>query len=90
MESVGEIQLAGFAEDRDANAQRLLIDAHGSPVADAVWALYWHTLSHSGPIPTLIEWDNDVPDYGTVVAEVSLARAALADEASRRNHYSAA
>jgi len=90
MESVGEIHLAGFAEDRDVNAQRLLIDAHGSPVADAVWALYWRTLSHSGPIPTLIEWDNDVPDYGTVIAEVSLARAALADEASRRNHYSAA
>ena len=90
MESVGEIHLAGFTEDRDANAQRLLIDAHGSPVADAVWALYWRTLARSGPIPTLIEWDNDVPDYGTVIAEVSLARAALADEASRRNHYSAA
>jgi uncharacterized protein len=90
IEAVGEIHLAGFAEDRDGNAERFLIDAHGSPVADAVWALYWRALSRSGPVPTLIEWDNDVPDYGTVVAEVALARAALADEARRRNRCSAA
>ena len=90
IEAVGEVHLAGFAEDRDANAERFLIDAHGSPVADAVWALYWRTLARSGPVPTLIEWDNDVPDYGTVVAEVALARAALADEARRRNRCSAA
>jgi hypothetical protein len=90
MHLVGEIHLAGFAEDRDAADQRLLIDAHGSPVANAVWALYWRTLARSGPIPTLIEWDNDIPDYGTVVAEVSIARAALADEARRQNRCSAA
>lgn len=90
MELVGEIHLAGFAEDNDGDAQRLLIDAHGSPVADAVWELYLLTLARSGPIPTLIEWDNDIPDYGTVIAEVSLARAALMDEARRRNHCSAA
>ncbi len=90
IEAVGEIHLAGFAEDHDTNAERFLIDAHGSPVADAVWALYWRTLARSGPVPTLIEWDNDVPDYGTVVAEVALARAALADEARRRNRCSAA
>ena len=89
IEAVGEVHLAGFAEDRDANAERFLIDAHGSPIADAVWALYWHTLARSGPVPTLIEWDNDVPDYGTVAAEVALARAALADEARRRNRCAA-
>jgi uncharacterized protein len=90
IELVGEIHLAGFAEDQDADAGRLLIDAHGAPVADAVWSLYRRTLARSGPVPTLIEWDNDVPDFATMVAEVSLARAALAEQASRRNPRRAA
>jgi uncharacterized protein (UPF0276 family) len=84
IEFVGEIHLAGFAEDRDANAGRLLIDAHGAPVADAVWSLYRRTLARSGPVPTLIEWDNDVPDFATMVAEVALARAALVEQRDRR------
>jgi uncharacterized protein len=90
IEFVGEIHLAGFAEDQDANAGRLLIDAHGAPVADAVWSLYRRTLARSGPVPTLIEWDNDVPDFASVVAEVSLARAALVEEARRRDRRHAA
>jgi uncharacterized protein (UPF0276 family) len=90
IEFVGEIHLAGFAEDQDANAGRMLIDAHGAPVADAVWSLYRRTLARSGPVPTLIEWDNDVPDFAAVVAEVSLARAAMAEEASRRDRRRAA
>ena len=90
IEFVGEIHLAGFAEDQDANAARLLIDAHGAPVPDAVWSLYRRTLARSGPVPTLIEWDNDIPDFATVVAEVSLARAALAEEARRRDRHRAA
>jgi uncharacterized protein (UPF0276 family) len=90
IEFVGEIHLAGFAEDQDANAGRLLIDAHGAPVADAVWALYRRTLARSGPVPTLIEWDNDVPDFATMMAEVSLARAALTEEARRRDRRRAA
>jgi uncharacterized protein (UPF0276 family) len=90
IEFVGEIHLAGFAEDQDADAGRLLIDAHGAPVADAVWSLYRRTLARSGPVPTLIEWDNDVPDFTSVVAEVSLARAALVEEARRRDRRRAA
>jgi uncharacterized protein (UPF0276 family) len=90
MQLVGEIHLAGFAEDSDGNAERLLIDAHGAPVAEAVWSLYRRTLARSGPVPTLIEWDNDVPDFATVVAEVSLARAALAEQARRGNRHRAA
>jgi uncharacterized protein (UPF0276 family) len=90
IEFVGEIHLAGFAEDRDANGARLLIDAHGAPVADTVWSLYRRALARSGPVPTLIEWDNDVPDFASVVAEVSLARAALVEEARRRDRRRAA
>jgi uncharacterized protein (UPF0276 family) len=53
-------------------------------VADAVWSLYRRALARSGPVPTLIEWDNDVPDFATVLTEVSLARVALAEEAGHR------
>jgi uncharacterized protein (UPF0276 family) len=90
IEFVSEIHLAGFAEDQDADAGRLLIDAHGAPVAEAVWSLYRRTLARSGPVPTLIEWDNDIPDFATVAAEVSLARAALTEEARRRDRRHAA
>ncbi len=73
LDEVGEIHLAGYAEDVADDGSRLLIDNHGSPVADDVWALYAHVLNRSGPIPTLIEWDNDVPDYVQLRAQAELA-----------------
>jgi uncharacterized protein (UPF0276 family) len=68
-----EIHLAGFAEDLDGAGDRLLIDAHGSSVTDAVWALYDTALSLTGPQPTLIERDNDLPDFATLLQEAQLA-----------------
>ena len=73
MEHVGEVHLAGFAEDRDDLDARLLIDAHGSPVADIVWLLYRRTLARLGPVPTLIEWDNDVPSFPVLAREAARA-----------------
>lgn len=72
--AVAEIHLAGFAVDRDASGDRLLIDSHGSPVADAVWALYRRTIDRLGARPTLIERDKDVPALAVLVAEASRAR----------------
>jgi uncharacterized protein (UPF0276 family) len=72
--AVGEIHLAGFAEDRDAAGDRLLIDTHGSPVDEAVWQLYRHAIDRVGPVPTLIERDHDVPTLATLIAEASRAR----------------
>ena len=63
LDAVGEIHLAGHAHDHEA---ALLIDDHGAPVADAVWRLYEHVLARTGPVATLIEWDNDVPAYGVL------------------------
>jgi uncharacterized protein (UPF0276 family) len=82
---VGEIHLAGFAEDSDSAGARLLIDAHGTPVAAAVWNLYRYALERTGPVATLIEWDNDVPPFERLVeeagrAEVCLVAAAAAVE----------
>jgi uncharacterized protein (UPF0276 family) len=71
--AVGEIHLAGFAEDRDGAGARLLIDHHGSPVDTAVWALYQHALEHLGPVPTLVERDNDVPALHVLEAEAQRA-----------------
>jgi uncharacterized protein (UPF0276 family) len=58
LHAVGEIHLAGFAEDADSLGDRLLIDDHGAPVDDAVWALYRQALERVGPVATLIERDN--------------------------------
>ncbi len=75
---VGEIHLGGHDEDRDAHGQRLLIDSHGAEVVDPVWDLYRETIALAGPKPTLIEWDNDVPDWPVLAAEAARAAAILA------------
>jgi len=75
---VGEIHLAGFFEDSDADGALLLIDAHGSAVASAVWDLYAYVLARTGPVATLIEWDNDIPAFGRLVEEAGRADACLA------------
>lgn len=74
---VGEIHLAGHAGDTDDAGRPLLIDAHDREVADRVWALYERALSRTGPVPTLIEWDNDVPEWPVLAAEAARAEALL-------------
>ncbi|NJS38288.1 MAG: DUF692 domain-containing protein [Rhodobacteraceae bacterium] len=74
---VGEIHLGGHDEDRDDHGQRLLIDSHGAPVVDPVWALYAHVIARGGPRPTLIEWDNDVPDWPVLQDEAARAAKVL-------------
>ena len=73
-QAIGEIHLAGFAEEQDASGDRLLIDTHGAPVDDAVWALYRRVIERLGPVPTLIERDNHVPALGVLAAEAGWAR----------------
>jgi uncharacterized protein len=75
---VGEIHLGGFAEDTDESGAALLIDSHSTSVAETVWRLYEHAVSRAGPVPTLIEWDNDVPSFATLAAEAARADAVLA------------
>ena len=77
LEHVGEIHLGGHDEDEDDHGKPLLIDSHGAPVVDPVWALLDHTLSLSGPRPILIEWDTDVPKWPILHAEAERAETAL-------------
>jgi len=74
---VGEIHLGGHDDDRDDAGLPLLIDSHGREVADPVWALYARAIARGGPKPTLIEWDNDVPDWPVLAAEAGRAATIL-------------
>ena len=75
---VVEIHLGGHDEDADETGVPLLIDSHGRAVVDPVWALYAYTVAVGGPKPTLIEWDNDVPDWPVLAAEAARAAPILA------------
>ena len=79
---VGEIHLGGHDDDTDDHGAPLLIDSHGREVADPVWALLDYTLARSGPKPTLIEWDTDVPDWPVLAAEARRAARALSPVAA--------
>jgi uncharacterized protein len=74
---VGEIHLAGHFETIDGEGSPLCIDAHGSPVAGDVFALFDSVIARTGPLPTLIEWDNDVPEWPVLRAEVLAAQERL-------------
>jgi uncharacterized protein (UPF0276 family) len=74
---VGEIHLAGHAEQADDEGELLLIDSHDGPIADAVWRLYDIVIGRCGPVPTLVEWDSEIPDWPVLKAEAMAARAIL-------------
>jgi uncharacterized protein len=68
-DSVMEIHLAGFTP---SNA--LVIDDHATPVHEPVWHLYQHAINKLGNIPTLIEWDLELPELPVLLAEAATAR----------------
>ena len=74
--AVGEIHLAGH-DIEELPSGPLLIDSHGRAVADPVWTLYAEVLARTGPLPTLIEWDTDVPPFDALLAEAARAQTLL-------------
>ncbi|WP_370316287.1 DUF692 family multinuclear iron-containing protein [Sagittula sp.] len=78
LEAVGEIHVAGHETDADDRGAVLLIDSHGAPIADPVWALLDLTLQRSGLRPVLVEWDTDVPDWPVLAAEAARVDQAIA------------
>jgi len=84
LDRVKEIHLGGHDEQVDDAGAPLLIDAHGTPVAAPVWALYAHVIARTGPIATLIEWDNDVPEWEVLFREAKRADQAIADRRTNR------
>jgi uncharacterized protein len=83
LHAVGEIHLAGFACDWDADGAPLLVDDHGSAVADAVWALYRRVIACTGAVPTLVEWDNAVPAWPVLRDEAFKAQRILDEHCAR-------
>ena len=79
---VGEVHLGGHAREELASGP-LLIDEHASPVADPVWQLYASVIGQAGTLPTLIEWDNDVPEFPVLMAEADRAAQLLRQAAGR-------
>ena len=85
-QAIGEIHLAGHTLKRLDDGQALRIDDHGSCVAPEVWALYAQALARFGPIPTLVEWDTNLPPLEVLLGEAAKAAALLAE---RRHAFAA-
>ena len=79
-DAIDELHLGGFTpEDDDATSGgTLLVDTHAATVAPDVWRLYRAALERFGDLPTLIEWDNDLPPLPTLLSEAALAATELA------------
>ncbi|MEQ1682120.1 MAG: DUF692 domain-containing protein [Burkholderiaceae bacterium] len=74
---VGEIHLAGYRQTED-----IVIDDHGSRVRPEVWRVYEHALKRFGAVPTLVEWDTDLPALGVLLDEAAHAGTLLAKVAA--------
>ena len=83
LDLVGEIHLAGHDEQADDDWRPLLSDTHDRAVADPVWTLYDTVIRQCGPIPTLVEWDSDLPDWPVLRDEAARAQRILDRHADR-------
>lgn len=84
-EAVGEIHLAGHCHVSDGHGE-IVIDDHGSRVCDEVWQLYRHAVRRFGPVPTLIEWDTDIPALDVLLDEVARAGMHYAESCEHALH----
>jgi uncharacterized protein len=69
---IGEIHLAGHSRVMRGGSE-ILIDDHASVVSEPVWRLYVNALKRFGPVPSLIEWDKDLPPLDTLIGEARMA-----------------
>lgn len=67
--NIAEIHLAGHTHAGD-----IVVDDHGSGVSEAVWEVFTHAQAIWGPVPSLIEWDTDIPALGVLLAESARAQ----------------
>jgi len=88
--AIGEIHLAGHAVRELDDGRTIRIDDHGSRVAAEVWDLYAKALGHFGPVPTLIEWDTDVPPIQSLMQEALLAHQIMETNDDGRHNARAA
>lgn len=87
---VQEIHLAGYTREADEKGRPLLIDTHNRPVDDLVWGLFEHAIDRLGPMPTLIEWDADLPSWPELHAEARRAEAIMLPHRAKETCLAAA
>jgi uncharacterized protein (UPF0276 family) len=87
---VQEIHLAGYTREADDKGRPLLIDTHNRPVDEIVWDLYAHAVGLIGPVPTLIEWDADVPAWPALKQEAERAETIMFATKSEAARHAAA
>jgi uncharacterized protein len=87
--AIGEIHLAGHATN-DADGRTILIDDHGASVAEPVWDLYRRALARFGPVPTLVEWDTNLPELTVLLDEAARAERFLRAAQGRERRVVAA
>ncbi len=89
-EAVGEIHLAGHSIRTFADGSSLRIDDHGSEVSEEVWTLYRQAVARFGAVPTLIEWDNEIPLLDVLLDEARHAEQVIAAWQEGNDHADAA
>ncbi len=89
--AIGEMHLGGFEveDDQYSSGGALLVDTHSTAVAEPVWHLYAHAVRRFGSQPTLIEWDNELPAFATILQEAVMADSMAANVFERGRHASA-
>ena len=76
-ERVAQFHLAGY-QDQGTH----LLDSHGAKVHKPVWELYRQALNRFGHVPTLLEWDNDIPEFSVLESEMKKAAQCMQEELS--------
>ena len=84
-DAIEEFHLAGHSVN-DADGVTVLIDDHGARVAPEVWALYDYALSRSGPRPSLVEWDSEIPALSVLLEEARHAEALMDSSVAGERH----
>jgi len=82
--AVAELHLGGFTPEEDSAApgDEIWVDTHECAVADGAWELYAYTIRKFGVVPTLIEWDSNIPPLATLLKETARAKAIVAGAVS--------
>jgi len=88
--TIGEIHLAGYSIRTFADGSTLRIDDHGSNVSEEVWTLYRQAIARFGAVPTLIEWDNDIPPLDILLDEARHATQIIESVNGTSEHAAAA
>jgi uncharacterized protein len=89
-DAIGEIHLAGHSIRTAADGRTLRIDDHASKVSEEVWTLYRQAIARFGAVPTLVEWDNDVPALEILLEEAGRAQAVITALKKEAPHADAA